>query len=291
MRRWRAAPSQRVSGMLDPVLLRTFLVIAQGNSFSQASRMLAIRQSTVSDHVRRLEETLGHRLFARDTHSVALTPEGEALIGFARSILDTGERAARHLAGAAATDGGRLRFGLSGALAGPWLTPALRRFAGTQPTAVLALTIAGADALAARYDAGDLDLVIRERWPGDERGETVCRDELAWIGTRRTAGSGAAPLPLVLPPPPSLTRAMAVAALERAGIAWRAGSTCDGLDGLLAAAAAGLGAALLPRRLVPPGTEMLDEMPAAGALDVVALRRGVGAATSDLIALVAAPSA
>lgn len=63
--------------MLDPLLLRTFLVIAEGHSFSETSRKLAMRQSTVSDHVKRLEQGLGRQLFVRDTHSVALTREGE----------------------------------------------------------------------------------------------------------------------------------------------------------------------------------------------------------------------
>ena len=52
--------------MLDPVLLKTFLVIAEGNSFSETSRKLAMRQSTVSDHVRRLEQHLG-----RSAHGTA----------------------------------------------------------------------------------------------------------------------------------------------------------------------------------------------------------------------------
>ena len=78
--------------MFDPLLLRTFLVVARGNSFSATSEKLAVRQSTVSDHIRRLERQVGRQLFIRDTHSVTLTPEGEALIGYATSIQDTTER-------------------------------------------------------------------------------------------------------------------------------------------------------------------------------------------------------
>ena len=79
--------------MLDPVLLKTFLVISEGRSFSETGRLLAMRQSTVSDHVRRLEQHLGRTLFARDSHSVSLTADGEALIGYARQILETAGRA------------------------------------------------------------------------------------------------------------------------------------------------------------------------------------------------------
>lgn len=48
-----------VSGMYDPAQLRTFLAVAQTLSFTRAARRLGVRQSTVSQHVRRLEEAAG----------------------------------------------------------------------------------------------------------------------------------------------------------------------------------------------------------------------------------------
>ena len=43
----------------DPVLLRTFLTVANGLSFTRAAEQLGLSQPTVSQHVRRLEEALG----------------------------------------------------------------------------------------------------------------------------------------------------------------------------------------------------------------------------------------
>ena len=79
--------------MLDPVLLESFLAVAQARNFSEAGRRLGLRQSTISQHIRKLEEEAGRRLFVRDTHSVAPTADGEAMEGFARSILEANERA------------------------------------------------------------------------------------------------------------------------------------------------------------------------------------------------------
>ena len=70
--------------MLDPILLQTFLAIAQTRSFTRAAERLGLRQSTVSQHIRKLEDEAGRRLFIRDTHSVAMTADGEAMIEFAR---------------------------------------------------------------------------------------------------------------------------------------------------------------------------------------------------------------
>src|ERR1700734_4079664 len=80
--------------MLDPVLLQTFLAIAQTRSFTRTAERLGLRQSTVSQHIRKLEEETRRRLFVRDTHSVTTTADGEAMIEFARGILAANERAA-----------------------------------------------------------------------------------------------------------------------------------------------------------------------------------------------------
>ena len=45
--------------MLDPVLLQTFLAIAQTRSFTRTAERLGLRQSTVSQHIRKLEEETG----------------------------------------------------------------------------------------------------------------------------------------------------------------------------------------------------------------------------------------
>src|SRR6266436_8577096 len=78
--------------VFDPTLLTTFVTVAKANSFTEAGRRLGLRQSTVSQHVRRLEQAASRRLFVRDTHSVALTTDGEAMLGLARGILEANDR-------------------------------------------------------------------------------------------------------------------------------------------------------------------------------------------------------
>ena len=52
--------------MFDPTLLTTFMAVAKAASFSEAGRRLDLSQSTVSQHIRRLEQAAGRRLFVRD---------------------------------------------------------------------------------------------------------------------------------------------------------------------------------------------------------------------------------
>ncbi|MEV0291801.1 LysR family transcriptional regulator [Kribbella sp. NPDC050820] len=71
--------------MYEPELLQTFLAVAQSLSFTRAGASLGVAQSTVSQQVRRLEQAVGRALFVRDTRSVTLTADGEAMAGL-RSV-------------------------------------------------------------------------------------------------------------------------------------------------------------------------------------------------------------
>jgi DNA-binding transcriptional LysR family regulator len=70
-------------------------------------------------------------------------------------------------------------------------------------------------------------------------------------------------LPLILYPPPSITRQIALAALERSGRAWRIVCTSGSLSGLRAATLAGLGVTVFAQGLIPPG---LAELPGGHGL-------------------------
>src|SRR5579859_4891325 len=105
----------------DPQLLETFLAVEQTGSFTRAAARLGIQQPTVSQHIRRLEEQVGRTLVLRDTHSVTLTTDGEAMTGFARNILAAHEQAAGYFSGSRPR--GRLRIGISDDLALTQLAP------------------------------------------------------------------------------------------------------------------------------------------------------------------------
>jgi DNA-binding transcriptional LysR family regulator len=73
---------------VDPRLLRTFLAVAEELHFTRAATRLYVAQQALSRDIRRLERELGTELFVRTTRQVALTPEGERLLPYARRVLD-----------------------------------------------------------------------------------------------------------------------------------------------------------------------------------------------------------
>lgn len=67
--------------------LQYFVGIAETGRFSEASRMLFVTQSAVSQQIKALEEELGTQLFVRHTHSVSLTESGKELLPLAKKVL------------------------------------------------------------------------------------------------------------------------------------------------------------------------------------------------------------
>lgn len=256
--------------MYDPTQLRTFLAVAQTLSFTRAARRLGLRQSTVSQHVRRLEDAVGRPLFARDTHSVELTEDGEAMLGFARRILEVHEQATAYFTGTRVR--GRLRFGASEDFVLTRLPEILEGFRYDHPEVDLELTVELSGILHERLAAGKLDLVLAKRRPQDPSGALVWRDDLVWIGAERLRLDAERPVPLIVYPPPGITRARALEALERQGRDWRIVCTSGSLNGLIAAARAGLGVMAHSRRLIPAGLIRLPEragLPELGKVDFV----------------------
>jgi DNA-binding transcriptional LysR family regulator len=245
----------------DPELLRTFLAVAQSLSFTRAAASLGIGQPTVSQHVRKLEAAAGRPLFIRDTRSVTLTADGEAMAEFARSILAAHEQALAYFTGSGLS--GRLRFGVTDDLA---LTPVpriLRGFRQLYPRIDLELTVSQSSALQRRVESGHLDVAFVKQPPGDTRGRLVRRDRLVWAaapGTRLEAGR---PIPIVVYQAPSISRSAGVRALDQAGLPYRLTCTVRGVLGVVAAARAGLGLAIFARSLVP---DDLIELPASAGL-------------------------
>ncbi|HEY4253897.1 MAG TPA: LysR family transcriptional regulator [Roseomonas sp.] len=253
--------------MPNPELLRSLVAVVEMRSFTLAAQRLGLRQSTVSQHIKRLEETLGRHLLARDTHSVAPTPDGDALMGFARQVLDAHERMDRFFQGTELR--GRLRFGVSEDFVLSGLQDVLAGFAERHDAVDLELTVGLSGLLYERFDAGELDVIFAKRRTGDTRGQVAWREQLAWIGRPGIRPDPHQPLPLLLYPPPSITRELALGALEKAGRAWRVACTSGSLSGLCAAAWAGLGVAPHSPRLIPRGLAALPASRSLPALDEI----------------------
>lgn len=71
---------------LDLALLRTFVAVADLNTFSAAVAVCRT-QSAVSQQTQRLDQLVGKELFARHGRNKLLTEHGVQFLGYARNIL------------------------------------------------------------------------------------------------------------------------------------------------------------------------------------------------------------
>lgn len=237
--------------MLDLVQLRSFVAVAQSGSFTQAAQRLGLRQSTVSQHIQRLEGTVQRRLVDRDTHRVELTGDGQALLPHARQLLSLERSAVAQFA--AAQPRGTLRLGVSEDLVSGQLPLLLQDFVADYPSVDLHLSVELSRTLYDMQARGELDVVLAKRRLGETHGQRVGREPLVWLASDPDAVLAKPRLPLILFPVPSLTRAIIVEALERAGRPWHIVCACQSLSGLTAAARAGMGVLVQPRSMVPAG--------------------------------------
>ena len=277
--------------MFDIVLLRTFLAVADAGHFTKGGAALGLSQSTVSQHIRRLETVCGRELIARDTHGVTLTPDGAVMVGFAREIVESSQRASAYFSDAAPR--GRVRFGVSEDLALTRLPLILRDLIRTSPLLNVELTIGLTGMLYKKLDAGRLDLVFAKRQPGDERGIVVKRERLIWVAHPNFDLDPAAAIPLVSYPTASITSELAVSALCGCGRSWFLACSSETLSGISAAVQAGLGVTAQSSLLLQISHGALAPaaaaLPARGAGGVVVLGRSVRrhGAVAALAALIA----
>src|SRR5579864_8778213 len=111
---------------LDMDVLRTFAVGMELGSFARAAERLGRSQAAVSAQLKKLEEQTGETLFKKAGRGLALTDAGEALLSYARRMLELNDEAVAAVRGAQIE--GWVRLGLPQDFAEAWLPSVLGRF-------------------------------------------------------------------------------------------------------------------------------------------------------------------
>jgi len=243
---------------LDIPTVQAFLLVAELQSFTRAAEALGTTQAAVSMKLQRLESVVGKRLVERSPRAVRLTAEGAAFLDNARALMQAHDRA---LSGEQSVRQ-QLSLGISDHAAGAELVPLLERLHAVSSQLALAVTIGFSRDLLDDYDSGKLDAVIVRQDAGRRGGEKLAEDEFGWFASPRLKWRRGEQLPLATLAPPCGVRAIAVRALEKAGVEWSEVFIGGGVTAVVAAALAGLAVAPLARRIALPG--MVDIGPEHG---------------------------
>jgi DNA-binding transcriptional LysR family regulator len=140
--------------------LEVFRAVAETRSFTRASHTLFISQSTVSEHIRELEETLKVRLFERNRRTVALTAAGERLLEYGQRVFITLEEAEAATQAVRDPYSGKFSFGCASTTLLYQLPPVLAEYAGKYPHVELAINSGTIQEVATQMWSGALDLAL-----------------------------------------------------------------------------------------------------------------------------------
>jgi DNA-binding transcriptional LysR family regulator len=247
--------------VLDIVALRSLVAVADCGGFHRAADALTLSQSAVSQHVRRLEKTVGRPLVRREGRTSRFTPEGEALIGEARRILAAHDAALTRLGVGDPRES--LVLGSTEHAADELLPRVMEALQGVFPGAAVRFRLDRSSRLNDALDRGTLDLAM---YIGDVVGDdtrSVGSVPLTWYaapGWRRPAAG--TPIPLVVIDSPCTIRRRALQTLADNGLPATVVGEAAYLAGVLNAARGGLGVALIAGVSGPPeGLEARLDLP------------------------------
>jgi DNA-binding transcriptional LysR family regulator len=242
---------------LEPERLRAFVAVAEAGNFTRAAERLHLTQPAVSTQVRRLEEAIGRPLFERNAQFARLTSDGEALLGYARELLQVIGRAHRQFARPPLE--GSVRFGMVEDFGATALPSILGRLRQEHPHFELAVeTELGID-LVRRLEAGSLDLILTKRVAGQNESAALCRQNLVWVGQPGVVEAGTEIVPLVLYPAPAASREIILRTLRENKLRWSIRFESASITTLRAALLSGIGVAAFGIGMIPEGVHVLPQ--------------------------------
>lgn len=276
-------PAQRP--LLDIEVIRSFVAIAETASFTRAAAQVFRTPAALSMQIKRLEQTLGHPLFIRESKLVRLTQEGELLLGYARRMLQLNEEAVSQFL--APTVEGQVNFGTPDDIGTRVLPRVLAQFARTHPSVQVNVQVDSTIDIIDRLDKGEIDLaLVTAGNTGQEagRGEVVHSEPLVWAGRDGGIAAMSKPLPVALASQGCAWRDMALTALDAADIRYRIAYSSENCGGQEAAMLADLAVAPFPKSMVRPPLRSLDDsLPKMGDYQILLIvRREAGPAIEAL---------
>jgi len=126
---------------LDWNLLRTFMVIVQEKNITAAANRLKLKQPTVSNALKRLEQCLGSDLIRRGPRSFEVTAQGKSLYRECTSIFGTVNRLSSALEQTGEEITGTVQLSMASHVMCPLLDETLEAFHSLHPLACISIDI------------------------------------------------------------------------------------------------------------------------------------------------------
>lgn len=240
---------------LDLDLLRTFVAVADLNTFAAAAAAVCRTQSAVSQQMQRLEQLVGKELFARHGRNKLLTEHGIQLLGYARKILRFNDEACSSLMFSNLQ--GVLTIGASDESADTILPFLLNRISSVYPKLALDVRVKRNAYVVDMLKSQEVDLIVTTNRPGGVDSLTLRTSPTHWYCAAEYVLQKGEPVPLVLLDEPSPFRDVVLSTLSAANQPWRLAYVASTLPAVRAAVKAGLGVTARPVEMMSPDLRVL----------------------------------
>lgn len=240
---------------LDLDLLRTFVAVADLNTFAAAAAAVCRTQSAVSQQMQRLEQLVEKELFARHGRNKLLTEHGIQLLGYARKILRFNDEACSSLM--FSTLQGMLTIGSSDESADTILPFLLNRISAVYPKLALDVRVKRHAEMGEMLKVNEVDLALTTHRLENFESITLRTSPTLWYCAADYVLPPGEALPLVLLDEPSPFRDMIIETLNAQQIAWRVTYIASTLSAVRAAVKAGLGITARPVEMMSPELRVL----------------------------------
>ena len=140
--------------------VKAFLSVAESLSFAQAANQLHLSQPALSLAIKGLEEALGGKLLTRTTRTIALTPEGDALVPIAKRLLAQWQDAEDEMKQRFALQLGKISIAAMPSFAGSLLPKAIQQYHQRFPNIQVAIDDVLSDIVVERVANNSVELGV-----------------------------------------------------------------------------------------------------------------------------------
>lgn len=240
---------------LDITTLRSFVAVADYGGVTRAAGFLHLTQSAVSMQLKRLEELLGLALLDRSGRTIALTPSGEQLLGYARRMVALNDEVISRLTDQAYE--GEVVLGVPHDVVYPVIPQVLKRFNTLFPRVNVNLVTSNTRDLKAGFAKGTFDLILTTETTAGEGGVTIHQMPLRWVGALDGSAWRQRPLRLGFCRN-CIFKAVSTAALDDDGVEWDMALDSESDRTVEATISADLGVGVLLEGTIPDHQEAID---------------------------------
>ncbi|MFD3447967.1 LysR family transcriptional regulator [Microbacteriaceae bacterium 4G12] len=163
---------------------RMMVILAQELNMRKAAERLFVSQPALSQRLQSMEKHWGMKFFLRSQKGLTITPEGEKVAAYAKTMLKQEENIKNELASLQAKTYGTLKIGVASIIAQYWLPSVLKTFVEKYPHVQISLFTGWSSEVQKHFYEGEVHVAIlrgSQEYPGKKL--HLLTDELYLVDT------------------------------------------------------------------------------------------------------------